>query len=132
MAANTSAIYVATPVVAHGRVSATNTNRDGTGTRVDLVTGAANGTRIDKITMIATGTTTAGMLRFFLNDGSNVRALHEITVEAITPSASVAAWAEEWVRDDDLPLVTLESGWILQVATHNAETFDVTIEGGSY
>lgn len=63
MAANVDPIFVLTPVLAQAQVSAANTNRDGTGTIVDLVTGGTYGTRIDKVRICATGTTTAGVIR---------------------------------------------------------------------
>lgn len=132
MAAGITPIFVATPMEWHGRITAANTNRDGTGTLVTLATGAANGSRIDRINIVAIVTTTAGMIRFFLDDATNVRAWKEIAVTAITPSASVAAFSNEIVRTDTQPLIILPPNWILKVGTHNAESFDVHASGGNY
>lgn len=119
----TAAQYAATPATAVAQISAANTGRDGTGTIVDVVTAGANGTRVDDVTVVATGTTTAGVVRLFLHDGTNTRLWKEILVAAITPSASVEVWK---ARFSDLALV-LEFGWKLQASTHNAETFNVCV-----
>lgn len=124
-----AALHTTTGVLATG-----NTDRDGSsGTVVDLFTGAANGSRIDKVTITAVDTTTAGMIRLFLYDGTNLRLLKEIPVQGITPSASLEAWTYEWSRDDGLPLVQLDlSTYKLRGATHNSETFHVVVEGGDF
>lgn len=133
MAANTTPLFVYTPVIAQARISTANTGRDGTGTLGSVCTGASFGTRIDRVTVTATGTTTAGMVRLFVDDGSsNIRLIKEIAVSAITPSGSVAAFASEWVRTDTLPTLVLPSGYILKAGTNNAETFDVVAYGGNF
>lgn len=122
MPANTSPIFTLTPQIGMVQVSTANTNRDGSGTLGTLITGATNGTRIRRIDCKATGTTTAGMLRFYMHDGTNTRLWFEIAVSAVTPSASVPAWSDSRVFAD--PPV-LPSGWSIKVSTHNAETFNV-------
>lgn len=49
MAMTATPVFVQTPKTYMGQVSAANTNRDGTGTTVDIVTAGANGTKIDCI-----------------------------------------------------------------------------------
>lgn len=114
------------------QVSAANTNRDGTGTIVSLITGVAAGTRINKIRVKAVGTTTAGMVRIYFFDGTNIRMYREVAVTAITPSATVKTFEEEILFDDaDAPIlagVTQE----LRASTHAAETFNIIVEGGDY
>jgi hypothetical protein len=117
----TTAQYAATPATAMAQISAANTNRDGTGTIVDVLLAGTNGTRVDDISIAATGTVTAGVVRLFLNDGTNSRLWKEVLVTATTPSTSVAVWSATL---PNLALV-LKSGWKLQAATHNAETFNV-------
>jgi len=119
----TSAQYASTPATAVGQVSAANTNRDGTGTIVTVLTAGASGTRVDDITVTATGTTTAGMVRLYLNDGTNSRLWREIAVSAITPSGTVAAFTAAL---SNLGLV-LKTGWSLRASTHNAEAFNVAV-----
>jgi hypothetical protein len=102
-------------------LSTANTNRDGTGTLVDVVTAPANGCIIEEVTMAATSNTNAGMLRVFIFDGTNTRLEREVTVEAITPSGSVRAFQKSF-RPTGLKLT---SGQKLQMSTHLAETFHV-------
>jgi hypothetical protein len=133
VAANTTPIFVITPHIGLVRISTANTNRDGTGTLGDVFTGTTNGSRIDRITMTATATTTAGMLRFFIFDGTNTRAWQEVQVTAITPSGTVKAFTYTIVSDSPtIPLLVLPSTWVLRVGTVAAETFDVTAFGGDY
>jgi hypothetical protein len=118
-----NAQYAATPASAAVQISAANTARDGTGTIVNVETAGASGTRIDDLTITATGTTTAGMVRLFLHDGTNNRLLREVPVSAVTPSGTVPAFIAQLFN---LGLV-LQSGWSLRAATHNAETFNVLV-----
>jgi hypothetical protein len=132
---NTNPYFAHEPVIGRGLVSAANTNRDGTGTVVTITTAttAANGgkgRRIERVLAKAIGTTTAGMVRLFLYDGSNYTLIHEFTVDAITPSATLATWEEEWVRSDGQPVEILPPGWGLVASTHNAESFHVHAVAG--
>lgn len=121
--------YAATPLVGVAAISTANTNRDGTGTLGTVVTAGSSGSRIDGVVVQASGTTTAGMVRLFLHDGTNARLWHEVQVTAITPSASVAAFRSELILDQP---VILANGWSLRASTHNAEAFNVAAFGGSF
>ena len=121
MASN--AQYAATPAGAMAVISAANTARDGTGTIVNVETAGASGTRIDDIAIVATGTTTAGMVRLFLHDGTNARLWREVPVSAVTPSGTVPAFTATL---SNLALV-LQTGWSLRASTHNAESFNVLV-----
>lgn len=121
MASNAN--YAATPKTAVAQLSAANTNRDGTGTIVTVLTAGTSGSRVDDIVITATGTTTAGMVRLFLHDGTNARLFREVPVTAITPSGTVQAFTASLTN---LALV-LASGWSLRASTHNAEAFNVTV-----
>ena len=126
----TQAQYVSTPQVWAVSLSTANTGKDGTGAAPTLVTGAATpGTRIDRIRFIAVGTTTAGMVRVFLNDGTTKRMIRELTVDAITPSGTVPGWEKEWTFGDGLVLPS--ASWSILVSTHNAEAFNVFAFGGN-
>lgn len=130
----TSPQFAATPLVGVAQVSVANTNRDGTGTLGTVVSAGASGSRIEEIVVEATGTTTAGMVRLFVNDGTNTRLWREVAVTAVTPSGTVAAFTSS-VRNDtrvDLPLLLLPSGWSLRASTHNGETFNIIALGGSF
>lgn len=125
----TSPNYAATPSMKVGQVATANTNRDGTGTLVTILTAASGGTRIDAIVLEATGTTTAGVVRLFLYDGTNTRLLKELLVSAITPSTSVEVFTTTWVPPGQL---VLPNGWSLKAGTHNAETFNVFALAGDF
>jgi hypothetical protein len=109
------------------RISAANTNRDGTGTTYVILTGGAAGTRVDRIQWKATGVTTAGVIRIYLKDTGtpSIRLLYEALIAAATPSATVLSASGEWARSDGQPLILLPAGWTVLAATHNAEVFDV-------
>ncbi len=136
MTANTTPIFVDTPIIGLGRIAGANTARDGSGSNlVDLVTGDADGTRIDRIVIHATVTTTAGMVRFFIYDGSSLsRIFWEVPVTAITVGTSTAAFSYEMYRTDhpELPLLVLPNGYILRMGSHNNEAIDATVHGGHY
>lgn len=134
MPANIAPIFTLTPFVASAQVSAANTNRDGTGTVVTVTAGTTNGRRIDRINIKATVTTTAGMVRLYVDDGTNVRLWKEIPVSALTVSASAAGF-ETTISPSDpyAPLLVLPSStYILKASTHNAEAMNVLATGGDY
>lgn len=131
MSANVQPIFVQAPIIATAQVSAANTNRDGTGTLVDVVTGALNGTRIHKITIKAAVTTTAGMVRLFIYNGSTTRLWMEISIPAFSVSATVQG-AYVLVELYGERALVLPSGYVLRAATHNAEAINVIAEGGNY
>lgn len=120
---STSPQYAGIVKTAAAQVSTANTARDGTGTLATVFTAGTNGSRIDDLTVTATGTTTAGIVRLFLHDGTNARLWKELSVSATTPSATVAAYTTYL---SNLAL-TLQSGWSLRASTHNAETFNVIV-----
>jgi len=122
-----SPVFIGTPKTWLGQVSAANTNRDGTGTLVDIVTAAANGSRLDEIDILGPGTATAGVVRLFLNDGTNTRLFKEVMVTATTPSTSVEVFRAVLAFAEGL---VLPSGWKLKASTHNAEAFNVVARGG--
>jgi hypothetical protein len=124
-----SPVYVGTPKTWQAALSAANTNRDGSGTLVDAVSGGSSGSRLDKVRIAASGTTTAGVIRLFVYDGTNTYLIKEVLVTAVTPSATVAVWEGE-VDLDGLVLPT--NAWKLRASTHNAESFKVFVKGGDF
>lgn len=131
--ANTTPLFTITPRAGMVRISTANTGRDGSGTTGDVLTGATSGTRIDRVVITATGTTTAGMVRLFIYDGSaNTRAWREVPVTAITVAASTAAFTATISSPDGAPLLVVPNAYVLRASTHNAETFDVIALGGDY
>lgn len=120
---STSAQYAATVQTASAQVTTANTNRNGTGTIVSVISGASSGTRVDDISIVATGTTTAGVVRLFISDGTNIRLWQEILVSAVTPSTTVQVWSYTLLNQ----ALLLKSGWSLQASTNNSETFNVLV-----
>jgi hypothetical protein len=126
--------YAAASNTGIGQVSVANTNRDGTGTIATVFTAGSNGSRIDGVVVKATGTTTAGMVRLFIHDGTNARLLTEIaipanTVSATNPSFEAQLRPETYARF--LP-ITLPNGFSLRASTQVAETFNVIAFGGNF
>lgn len=121
MAANPS--FAATPRLAAVNVATANTNRDGTGTVATLITGASTGTRVAEIVVQARVTTTAGMVRVFLYDGTTYRLFDEIAIAAATVSASVKGTRVSTTYSN---LILPSASWSVVVSTHNAESMDVT------
>jgi hypothetical protein len=122
-------IFFATPKNGAGDLSAANTNRDGTGTLVDIISGGTSGTKVERVIVQAKATTTAGFVRLFLNNGTTSRLIREVPVTAATPSASVAAFRSEVDFSNPSQILVVPNGWKLQAAPHNAETFAVTAIG---
>jgi hypothetical protein len=122
----TAPSYAATPRRKTVQISTANTNRDGTGTLGTSLAGGSNGTVVKKIDIVAPGTTTAGMVRAFIDDGTNVRLYREYPIPAVTPSATVPCVQIE-IQPLDLVLLSTDT---LKFSTHNAETFNVHVTGG--
>jgi hypothetical protein len=119
----TTAQYASTVRTAQAQVSTANTNRNGTGTIVTVFTAGSNGSRIDDIYITATATTTAGVVRLFLNDGTNTYLFDEILVTAITPSTTVSVFQAVLLNQ----AIVLATGWSLRASTNNAETFNIQV-----
>ena len=126
--------FVAFANIGAAIISAANTNRDGTGTLVQVLvapsagSGRAGGSRIERIRVCALGTTTDGMVRLFLDNGTARWLYDEIGVEALVPSAVIKAFRKE-IECKDL---VLPAGWTLKASTHNAESFAVLALGGDF
>lgn len=126
--------YAAAPRCAVGQVSAANTARDGTGTIATIFTAGASGSRIDAINLKAVSTTTAGMIRLFIHDGTNARLLTELPVVAVTPGASSPSWEAQLNANSMsqvLPII-LPTGYSLRASTEKAEVFNVISIGGDF
>lgn len=115
--------YAATPRSALGQVTTANTNRDGTGTIATIFTAGASGSRVDDIYIVATGTVTTGVVRLFINDGTNTRLWQEILVTSTTPSTTVQVWSATLLNS----ALILPNGFSLRASTNNAETFNVAV-----
>jgi hypothetical protein len=116
-------VFAVTPRIGFGQVSVANTNYDGvTGTYVDIITGASTGTRIAEIVIQATATTTAGMVRLFITDGTTTRMFDEVSVAAATVSASVKGTRVSTTYNN---LILPNQNWRIRASTHNAVAINV-------
>lgn len=127
----TDPIFAATPQVAVGQVTTAEASRTAPTNVVTVYTSGASGSRIESIEITATGTTTAGMIRIFLYDGSSYRLLIEQPVTAVTPSATVPTFYVPLIFGDLKPLI-LKNGWSIRCTTEKTETFNITIIGGDF
>ena len=110
----TTPAFTATPRISYGSVSAANTARDGSGTIVDVITGASGGTKINEVIVKATGQPADSVVTLFLYDGTNTYLLDEIDVGApAAGSATVAAYRNNIVYAN---LVLPSSSWKLRAA----------------
>lgn len=116
------------------QVSVANANRDGTGTLATVFNAGASGSRISRIHIKATVTTTAGIVRLYIHDGTNARLWNEVAVTAITPSATVKSFSDELseAADYDTLPIMLKTGESLRASTEKAETFNVHVFGGDF
>lgn len=121
-----SPAFAVTPHLAAVNVATANTNRDGTGTVATLITGAATGTRIAEIVVQARVTTTAGMVRLFLYDGTTYRFFDEVAIAAATASGTVKATRVSTLYNN---LILPSASWSIVVSTHIAESIDVIAFG---
>lgn len=135
---SSTANYAASPKVGMAVISTANSNLDGTGTLGTVFTAGTNGSRIDTILIYATGTTTAGMVRLFISDGTNNRLIAEVPVVAVTPSSTQPAFSALLQSNNNgllnsAPLpVNFQTTYLLKASTQNAETFNVIALGGDY
>lgn len=110
-----------------GQVATANSNLDGTGTLGTVLTGASNGTNIQSVTVKSIVSTSAGMIRLFINNGVANYLYSEIPVPAVTKSSTAHSYsAREIFGGNDF---ALQSGHILKASTQVGETFNVIAEG---
>ncbi|MBA3708126.1 MAG: hypothetical protein H0W83_04800 [Planctomycetes bacterium] len=135
---NTSPIQTGPPrAMAPVAFTTANTNRDGTGTIADIVSNvsplAPNGALVRWISVCTTAASTitgAGMLRFYIHDGTTYRLFRELPVTAITPSATVKGWSLQTITGEaDISNgrwnlnMELPPGYKLGVSTHIGDAF---------
>lgn len=111
-------------------ISTANSNLDGTGTIVNILTAGASGSgwkgcEIQSVVINAIVNTTFGMVRLYVYDGTNIKLLTEIEVPAVTKSATSPAFSKTLTLDK----FELQAGYSIQASTQNAESFAITIEG---
>ena len=107
-----------------GQLTTGNSNKDGTtGAYITPVTGVTNGTKINQIDITAKVSTSAGMIRMFVYDGTNTRLYKEIQVPVVVVSASSPGYTSTF-RPTNL---IIANGNTIKFSTENSEVFDVII-----
>lgn len=125
--------FTASAVLGFGSVTAANTNRDGTGTIVDIVGTGSTDRKISRVIIKATGDPAASIVTLYLYDGSTYRLFDEFDMSSNPSAASATAvsWREERVYED----LNLPSTWKLGAAITVALTsgaINVFALGGTY
>ena len=75
---SSSPAFAVTPRIGFGAISTANTNRDGTGTIVDIITGAAGGTKIVEVVLQSTSDPADCVYVLYLHDGTGYRDFYEV------------------------------------------------------
>ncbi len=140
MAANTNPIFEIKPVIGTTALAAANTARDGSGTIVTIVTGAADGTRIDEIRFISSQATaaasTARVGRVFLSVDSGTTWTLFDEVAIATATASNTAVGDKNVLSYPLGIMLKDStqkiGVAMSVYAGVQDRTAVIARGGDY
>jgi len=118
-----SPAFASTPRIGVGSVSTANTNRDGTGTLVDIITGVAAGTRIERVAVQATNNPADSIVTLFLFDGTTNWLWDEIDIG--DPAAASTTSAGYRYDKAYLDLVLPNASWKLRAAITVAPTAGV-------
>lgn len=113
-------------------VSVANTNRDGTGTIVDIFTAGANGSKIDRVTVKATADPADSVVMIFVHDGVSYKLFDEYDMG--NPAAA-SATTEGFRASESYEDLVLESGQKIAAAITAAPTagvVNVFVSGGDF
>jgi len=112
-----------TAITGFGQVVVPNPSRDGSGTIVDLITALRNGCLVQSVTVKAQETTTNGLVRLFLHNGTNSYLLEEFFVNTAEPSDKFETTSSTLIFPNSG--LFLQSGYKLQASTVHEEVFNV-------
>lgn len=131
MSANPS--FTTTPRLGFGSVSTANTNRDGTGTIVDILTGAASGTKVTSIVLKATGDPADSVVTLFIHDGTSYRLYDEIDLgDPAAASTTVTGYrSQKHYGDLILPSASYKLAAAITVALSSG-AINVFAHGGDF
>jgi len=126
---STTPNYASTPRIGSAGLTTADANRT-TPTNFGIVLAAgASGSRIDRMSICATATTTAGMVRLFIHDGTTYRLIKEVQILPVTVSATQPAYAVDLTFDGGIALPT---GYSLRASTEKNEAFSVVAYGADF
>lgn len=124
--------FAATPALGAGKLDTANTNRDGTGTIVTILTAGSSGSKVEEIVVKADGDPADGTVVFYLYDGSTYYVWDEWDIgNPAAGSATVASYREARQYAN----LVLENGWSLRAsitATPTAGKVHVLAFGGDF
>ena len=129
--ANTAPIFTlppanSTPVVLSATADTSYTAPTHT---VTVFTAGLNGSRIEEVDLFGTGVTVAGVVQFFLYDGSAYHAIDSVLVTVVTPSTTQPPFVYKLTF---LNLV-IPSGWSLRASSWVAsQLLSVVAYGGDF
>ena len=123
MAASPTPSFAIVPRAAVAAVSTANTNRDGTGTIVDIITGVAVGTKITSIALQATGDPADSIVTIFLHNGTSYFLYDEVDLG--NPAAASTTVSGNRVTRSYSDLVLPSASWKLAAAITVALTAGV-------
>lgn len=108
-------------------ISTANSNLDGTGTLGTVLTADLNGTNIQCINVKSTVSTTSGMIRLYIYNGTTNFLFSEIPVPAVTKSGTAVSFsARKTFNGNDY---ALKDTYLLKASTQVGESFNVIAEG---
>lgn len=131
MTINTQPVFTKVSRIGAVSISTANDKLDGTGTIGTAFTAGSNGSRIHRIIVKAKVTTTAGMVRLFIHDGTSYFLYRELVVAAVTAAASTPAFELILELFGERALL-LPAGYSLRASTEKAEAFNIIVEGADY
>lgn len=120
--------FTAVPKIGAAVISTANTNRDGSGPMTTLFVSGEKGSRIESVVVQAISSTSIGMVRLFISDGTNNHLFMEIPVPQTSPSGTDSAFRSEVTFSS----LVLPPGYVLKVSTHNSDPFSVVVIGGDF
>jgi hypothetical protein len=86
------------------------------------------GLKVESLNIKAIVTTTMGMIRLFLYDGTNTRLFREFPIPAVTKSSTEMAYEFKTGLDH----FNLKAGWEIKVTTENTQSFSIIVEGNDW
>lgn len=131
MAANTAPLFTltpntGTPVV----VSATaDSSYSAPSHAVKVFAAGANGSLVNEIDLFGTGTTVAGVVQFYLYDGTNYHPIDSVLVTVVTPSTTQIPFSFKLFPEN----MALPTGWSLYATSFVAsQLIAVQAYGGDF
>ncbi|MBS1780030.1 MAG: hypothetical protein JST70_11935 [Bacteroidetes bacterium] len=117
-----------TPNTGMALLTTANPNLNGTGSIVDIITGANDGTMIDSLTIKSLVSNNQGMIRLFIKDLSSVYYLfQEIMIPTTVPTSVVQSYAATVELG-----INLKAGYSLAASTQLSENFSLIAYGTNY